>query len=396
MFEQLTMAPPDPILGLTEAFKKDPNPHKINLGVGVYKDEKGDTPILKSVAQARQRILAGETTKNYLAIDGSPEYSRAVQELLFGPGHPLLESGRAVAVQAPGGTGALRVAADFLHQHFPGARVWISEPTWANHAQIFRLAGIQVQTYPYFDTHTNGLGLEAMCQALDSAPAGDVVLLHGCCHNPTGVDPEPEQWRRLAELVAARRLLPLVDFAYQGLGRGLREDAEGLLSLCATAPELLVASSFSKNFGLYNERAGALTLVAPAAEAALQALSHLKICIRANYSNPPAHGAAIITAVLQDTQLRREWEGEVQAMRQRIAQMRSLFVETLRQKGVKRDFSFIERQRGMFSFSGLNKEQVEALRQRHAIYIVGGGRINVAGMTRQNMEALCSAIAQVL
>jgi aspartate/tyrosine/aromatic aminotransferase len=396
MLEQLTLAPPDPILGLTEAFRKDPNPHKINLGVGVYKDEQGHTPILNSVAEARQRILAAETTKNYLAIDGSPEYSRAVQELLFGPEHPLLHSGRAVTVQAPGGTGALRVAADFLHQHFPAARVWISEPTWANHSQIFRLAGIQVQTYPYFDAHTNGLRFEAMCRALDSAPAGDVILFHGCCHNPTGVDPILEQWRRLGEVLAARKLLPLVDFAYQGLGRGLREDAEGLLALCAVLPELLVASSFSKNFGLYNERVGALTLVAPTAEAAAPALSHLKICIRANYSNPPAHGAAIITAVLQDPQLRREWEEEVGAMRQRIARMRALFVEALSQKGVKRDFSFIERQQGMFSFSGLNKEQVEALRQRHGIYIVGGGRINVAGMTAQNMDALCSAIASVL
>lgn len=396
MLEQLTMAPSDPILGLTEAFRKDPNPHKINLGVGVYKDEKGHTPILSSVAKARQRILAAETTKSYLAIDGSPEYSRAVQELLLGAGHPLLDSGQAVTVQAPGGTGALRVAADFLHQHFPAARVWISEPTWANHSQIFRLAGIQVQTYPYFDAHTNGLGFEALCRALDSAPAGDVVLLHGCCHNPTGVDPTLDQWSRLAELLAAHRLLPLVDFAYQGLGRGLREDAQGLAALCARLPELVVASSFSKNFGLYNERVGALTLVAPTAEAAQQVLSHVKISIRANYSNPPAHGAAIITTVLQDTQLRGEWEGEVQAMRERIARMRSLFVETLRQKGVKRDFSFIERQQGMFSFSGLNKEQVETLRQRHGVYIVGGGRINVAGMTRQNMEALCSAIAAVL
>ncbi|MSR82360.1 MAG: aspartate/tyrosine/aromatic aminotransferase [Candidatus Latescibacteria bacterium] len=396
MFDQLTMAPSDPILGLTDAFRKDPNPAKINLGVGVYKDEKGNTPILTSVAKARQQVLATETTKNYLAIDGSPEYNRVVQELLLGAGHPMLGSGRVVTVQAPGGTGALRVAADFLHQHFPAARVWISEPTWANHSQIFRLAGIQVQTYPYFDARTNSLGFEAMCRALDSAPAGDVVLLHGCCHNPTGVDPTTDQWHRLAELLVARHLLPLVDFAYQGLGRGLREDAEGLEALCALLPELLVASSFSKNFGLYNERVGALTLVAPTREAAQQALSHVKICIRANYSNPPAHGAAVITTVLQDTQLRREWEGEVATMRKRIAQMRALFAETLRQKGVERDFSFIERQQGMFSFSGLNKEQVETLRQVHGIYIVGGGRINVAGMTRQNMEPLCSAIAAVL
>lgn len=396
MLEQLSLAPSDPILGLAEAFRKDPNRNKINLGVGVYKDEEGHTPILASVAAARKRVLAAETTKNYLAIDGSPEYSRAVQELLLGAGHPLRASGRAVTVQAPGGTGALRVAADFLHQHFPASRVWISEPTWANHGQIFRLAGIQVQTYPYFEVQTNGLAFEAMCHALAHVPQGDVVLLHGCCHNPTGVDPDPAQWQRLAELLATRRLLPLVDFAYQGLGRGLRPDAEGLLLLAAALPELLIASSFSKNFGLYNERVGALTLVAANTEAATAALSHLKISIRANYSNPPAHGAAVITTVLQDPQLRAQWEGEVQAMRERIAQMRSLLVQTLMAKGVRRDFSFIERQQGMFSLSGLSKDQVEALRQQYGVYIVAGGRINVAAMTRRNMEPLCAAIAAVL
>lgn len=396
MLETLSLAPSDPILGLTEAFKKDPNPHKINLGVGVYKDEEGNTPILASVARARQQVLAAETTKNYLAIDGSPEYGRAVQDLLFGAGHALLGSGRVVTAQAPGGTGALRVAADFLHQHFAGARVWISEPTWANHGQIFRLAGVQVQTYPYFDAQKNGLAIDAMCHALEHAPAGDVVLLHGCCHNPTGVDPTLEEWRRIAAILASRKLLPLVDFAYQGLGRGLREDGEGLLVLAGAVPEMLIASSFSKNFGLYNERVGALTVLTPSPEAAQQVLSHVKIAIRANYSNPPAHGAAVISAVLGDPQLRREWEEEVRMMRERIAQMRALFVATLRAKGVQRDFSFIERQQGMFSFSGLNKEQVEALRQDHGVYIVGGGRINVAGMTRRNMEPLCAAIAAVL
>jgi aspartate/tyrosine/aromatic aminotransferase len=396
MFERLEMAPPDPILGLTEAFKKDPNPAKINLGVGVYKDEQGNTPVLQSVKRAEERLLAREQSKNYLAIDGAPEYAAAVQELLFGPGHELLGAGRLATVHTPGGTGALRVAADFVHRRFPQSRVWISDPTWANHPQVFRAAGLAVETYTYFDPATNGLAFDRMLVALEQIPAGDVVLLHGCCHNPTGVDPTAAQWERIAELVGRRRLLPLVDFAYQGLGDGLREDAVGLMALCRRGVELLVASSFSKNFGLYNERVGALTAVTGNPEATARVLSHLKVCIRANYSNPPAHGSAIIAAVWQDPELCRLWEGEVQAMRDRINGMRGRFVEALKAREVARDFTFIGRQRGMFSFSGLTKEQVAALRQRYAIYIVDSGRINVAGMTETNMDALCTAIAAVL
>jgi len=253
-----------------------------------------------------------------------------------------------------------------------------------------------VNTYPYFDATTNGLGLEVMLQTLEKIPAGDVVLLHGCCHNPSGVDPDPAQWQRIAAVIEARQLLPLVDFAYQGLGAGLSEDATGLLALCRPGAELLIASSFSKNFGLYNERVGALTLVGASSEAAATALGHVKICVRTNYSNPPAHGAALVTAVLQDPELRSQWDGEVAAMRERINGMRQLFVATLKEKGVERDFSFITRQRGMFSFSGLTPLQVEALRQRYAIYIVGSGRINVAGMTQDNIDPLCEAIASVL
>ena len=396
MFEVLETAPPDPILGLTEAFKKDPNPAKINLGVGVYKDAQGNTPVFDSVKQAQERVLAAETSKSYLAIDGAPEYAQAVQELLFGAGSEIIASQRAVTAHTPGGTGGLRVAADFIHRMFPGARVWLSEPTWANHPKVFQAAGLKTETYPYFDAGANTLAFEPMQQALERIPAGDVVLLHGCCHNPTGVDPAPEQWKQIAEVAAARQFLPLVDFAYQGLGDGLREDAAGLLALCRPGAELLIASSFSKNFGLYNERVGALTLVGATPEAASKALGHLKICIRTNYSNPPAHGAALVTAVLQDPELRRQWEGEVQAMRDRINSMRQLFVDTLKAKGVERDFSFIPRQRGMFSFSGLTPQQVEALRERFSIYVVGSGRINVAGMTEDNMDTLCEAIAAVL
>ena len=396
MFETLDTAPADPILGLTAAFKEDATPGKINLGVGVYKDADGNTPIFDSVKQAEDQLLAAEETKTYLAIEGAPEYAAVVQNMLFGSGHSLIADQKAVTAHTPGGTGALRVAGDFMHRLFPQARIWISDPTWANHPKIFQAADLQVETYPYFDSATNGLNFDAMLAALDKIPAGDVVLLHGCCHNPTGVDPSPAQWRQIADLVAERGLLPLVDFAYQGLGDGLEGDAVGLLELCRPGVEILVASSFSKNFGLYNERVGALTLVGATAEAAAAALGHLQSCIRTNYSNPPAHGAAIVTAVLRDERLRSRWEGEVAAMRNRINGMRQLFFDTLKAKGVERDFSFITRQRGMFSFSGLTPQQVEALRQQFAIYIVGSGRINVAGMTEKNMEVLCDAIAAVL
>lgn len=396
MFEQFTPAPPDAILGLTEAFRKDPNPRKINLGVGVYKDAAGRTPVLASVKRAEERLLESEATKSYLDIDGSPAYAAAVQELLFGAAHEALASKRAVTAQAPGGTGALRVAADLIARLMPGKRVWISDPTWPNHPNVFRAAGIEVATYPYFDPALNGINFEQMMATVEQIPAGDVLLLHGCCHNPTGSDLTAGQWNRVADVVAARKLLPLIDFAYQGFADGLHEDAAGLLAMVRPGAEVLVASSFSKNFGLYNERVGALTLVAADQQAAQTALSHVKQAIRANYSNPPAHGAAIVTTVLSDPSLRTLWEQEVTEMRDRINTMRHLFVETLNEKGVRRDFSFIARQRGMFSFSGLNADQVKALRERYAIYIVGGGRINVAGMTEENMEYLCGAIAEVL
>ena len=390
------MAPPDAILGLTESFNKDPNPDKINLTMGVYKDADGNTPIFSAVKKAEERVLASETTKSYLSIEGSDAYAQHVQTLLFGPGHAIVTKGRAVTAHTPGGTGGLRVAADLIHSLGPDATVWLSDPTWPNHPGIFQAAGIVTKTYPYYDDDAKSLDFKAMLAALETASEGDFVLLHACCHNPTGLDPTRDQWEQLAEFIKERKLIPFLDFAYQGLGHGLNEDAAGVRQFAERVPEFLVASSFSKNFGLYNERVGALTLVANSEADAGAALSHLKQRIRTNYSNPPAHGALIVTTVLNDPELRSEWENEVATMRDRINGMRDLFVNTLKEKGVERDFSFLTRQSGMFAFSGLTKEQVLQLRDANSIYIVNSGRINVAGMTETNMDARCQAIAAVL
>lgn len=396
MFETLEKAPPDAIFGLKEAYKKDSNPNKVNLTVGVYQDGDGVTPIFRTVKLAEARLLEEEDSKSYLNIDGSAAYSAAVQELVFGADHEVITSGRAATAQTPGGTGALRVGAEFLKRIKPGARIWLSDPTWPNHPNVFGAAELAVETYPYFDLATNGLAFEEMIAALKEIPSGDIVLLHGSCHNPTGADPTPEQWAQIADVIAERGLLPFVDFAYQGLGDGLREDAAGILTLCRPGSEMLISSSFSKNFGLYNERVGALTVVTPSAKAAQSALSHVKKCIRANYSNPPSHGASIVITVLNDPDLRAQWESEVQAMCDRINKVRKLFVETLAAKGVTRDFSFIEHQRGMFSYTGLTKEQAQELREKHSVYILDSGRMNVAGMNEDNIDAICQAIADVL
>jgi aromatic-amino-acid transaminase len=396
MFETLSMAPPDPILGLTEAFREDPRREKINLGVGIYKDETGATPVFSTVKKAEKRILEKEATKNYLPIPGPAEYGAAVQELVLGAGSELVKAKRVATAQTPGGTGALRVAGDFLKKVRPGSKVWVSDPTWENHIAVFNAAGFETGVYPYYDPASKGLNFAGMSKALAGVPESDIVLLHACCHNPTGIDPALEQWREIAAILAKRNLFPLIDFAYQGLGDGLEEDAGGVRSLCSGGREMLIASSFSKNFGLYNERVGALTVVGASADVAAKAFSHIKIAIRRNYSNPPAHGGTVVTTILNDPALRQEWVGEVAAIRNRIREMRDLFVKTLKAKGVKQDFSFITRQKGMFSFSGLNKDQVAALRDKHAIYIVGSGRINVAGMTKANMDQLCTSIAAVL
>lgn len=396
MFERIEMAPPDAILGLTEAFKKDPRPGKINLGVGIYKDENDHTPVFSSVKKAEELLVRNEKSKSYLPIPGDPAYCAAVQGLVFGADHEIVKSGRAVTVHTPGGTAALRVAGDFVKHMFPKSRIWVSTPTWENHVGVFTAAGIEVKAYPYYDTERKCLAFDEMLKTLETVPPGDVVLLHACCHNPTGMDPNPDQWQAIADTLSRQGALPFFDFAYQGLGDGLEADAAGVRAFCHHGCEIMVASSFSKNFGLYNERVGALTVVTSTPEAAQRAFSQMKICVRTNYSNPPSHGGAIVSTILADPALRSEWEEEVRAMCRRINGMRQLFVETLRAKGVKQDFSFITRQKGMFSFSGLNKDQVAALREKHGIYVVGSGRINVAGMTPGNMDALCQAIADVL
>ncbi len=396
MFSSITMAPPDSILGLAEAFKKDPRPHKINLSIGVYCDESGKTPVLPSVKEAERRLLAGEQSKSYLPIEGTPLYGQQVQAMQLGATHEAVTSKRIITAHTPSGTAALRVAADFIKKNLPSATVWISDPTWPNHPQIFQAAGLHCKTYPYFDPAANDLAFDKMLSALATIPAGDVVLLHGCCHNPSGIDPTPAQWRSIAQTLQQRRVIPFLDFAYQGFGRGLEEDAIGLRELVTPGAEVIVASSFSKNFGLYNERVGALSVVAADADAATRVMSQVKSAIRANYSNPPCHGGAIVSTILSDPALKAQWENELAQMRRRIQSMRELFVHALRQNGVTADFSFITRQLGMFSFSGLTKAQVDRLRDEFAVYVVGNGRINVAGMTPANMPALAQAIKAVM
>ncbi len=396
MFNQLEAVPPDAILGLNEAFGLDTRPDKINLTTGVYKDGDGQTPILACVKEAERHLVESEASKGYLGIDGLPEFSARVRELIFGADHEITVSGRATSIQAPGGTGALRVAAEFLAQAFPGVKIWCSRPTWPNHPAIFRAAGVDVAEYGYFDEATNGLNFASMLDGLASIPAGDVVCLHACCHNPTGVDPTVEQWQQVAEIIDGRGLLPLVDFAYQGFGDGLEEDATGLRTLARPGRRLLVASSFSKNFGLYRERVGGLTVVTGDAETAGVVLSRLKQTIRANYSNPPAHGAGIVTTILDDDALRSQWETELTGMRDRINDMRQQLAERLAAAAPGHDFRNVADQRGMFSFSGLSTAQVDCLREDHAIYLVRNGRMNVAGVTERNIGRLCESIAAVL
>lgn len=396
MFEHIKAAPADPILGLGEAFKGETRENKVNLGIGVYKDAQGNTPIVKAVKEAERRILATENTKNYLTIDGVASYNQFTQELLFGADSHIISSKRAKTAQSLGGTGALRIAAEFIKRHTDAKNIWISAPTWPNHNAIFNAIGMNICDYRYYDKETHGLDWDNMFADLSKAGKGDVVLLHGCCHNPTGINPTPEQWQQLAELSAKNGWLPLFDFAYQGFATGLEEDAFGLRTFLDNHQELLVASSYSKNFGLYNERVGAFTLVAADEDTAIRAFSQAKLIIRTLYSNPSSHGANAVATVLGDSELKASWIAELGEMRDRIKVMRQRFVELLKEHGAEQDFDFIIEQNGMFSFSGLTPEQVDRLKDEFAIYAVRSGRINVAGITEANIDYLCQSIVKVL
>jgi aspartate/tyrosine/aromatic aminotransferase len=394
MFEHLTAAPPDPILGITDAFNRDSNPEKINLSVGVYQDANGKTPVLQSVKRAEQILLETEKTKNYLGIDGLATYREHVRRLLFGEEIP---AERVAILQTPGGTGGVRLAAEFLAHASPHAKVWYSNPTWANHGAIFQAAKLETDVYPYLNATRTGLDFDALFETLSArARPGDAVLLHACCHNPTGIDPNAEQWHALAGLMHQKGLLPIVDFAYQGFGRGLDADRMGLQVLSRVCPELLVASSFSKNFGLYSERVGAMALVGATAESANVGMSQLKRIVRTLYSNPPRHGASIVSEILGNEELVELWRRELDEMRGRIAQMRREFVATMATLRPEYDFSFLLDQLGMFSYSGLTPLQVDRLKNEYSLYIVGTGRINVAGLTPGNLGKVCAAIGTVL
>ena len=396
MFEKITAAPADPILGLGEAFKSETRSNKINLGIGVYKDAKGNTPIVKAVKEAEKRLLEQENTKNYLPIDGVADFNARTKELLFGVNSDIVKNNRARTAQSLGGTGALRIAAEFIKRQTNSQNVWISTPTWPNHNAIFKAVGINIREYRYYDAERKALDWDNLIADLSQAGEGDVVLLHGCCHNPTGIDPTPEQWDKLAEMSVQKGWLPLFDFAYQGFAHGLEEDAYGLRAFDKNHKELLVASSFSKNFGLYNERVGAFTVVAENSDIAATALTQVKVIIRTLYSNPSSHGANTVALVLNDAKLRQDWENELTEMRDRIKKMRHRFVELLKEYGAQQDFSFIINQNGMFSFSGLTAEQVDRLKEEFAIYAVRSGRINVAGITDDNIRYLCESIVKVL
>ena len=390
------LAPKDPILGVTEAYVADQNPRKVNLGVGVYTDDTGKVPLLECVKRAEHEITERAAPRGYLPIDGIADYDQAVRAMLLGADSEAIKSGRAVTVQALGGTGGLKVGADFLRRFAPGAKVWISDPSWENHRALFEGAGFAVDVYPYYDAKSRGLDFDAMTAALERLPPGAIVLLHACCHNPTGVDPTLEQWAKIVEIVRARGLVPFVDIAYQGLGDGLDADGAVVRSFAATPGPLLVANSFSKSFSLYGERIGALTVVAGDAGEAARVLSQLKRTIRANYSNPPMHGGQIVTTVLKSPELRALWEAELATMRNRIKLMRAMLVERLHERIPDSDFRYVLRQRGMFSYSGLTREQVARLRTEFSVYAIDTGRICVAALNSRNVDDVAAAIAAVV
>ncbi len=396
LFSAIEMAPRDPILGITEAYNADTNPNKVNLGVGVYYDDNGKVPLLECVQRAEAQLMATATPRTYLPIEGLAAYDKAVQELVFGADSKVIAEKRAITAQAIGGTGALKLGADFLKRFAPDAQVWISDPSWENHRALFESAGFVVNNYPYYDTTTHGVNVAGMLDCLNTIPAGSIVVLHACCHNPTGADLTQDQWSQVIEVVTRRQLVPFLDMAYQGFGEGIEADGQVVRRFTDAGGPLFVSNSFSKSFSLYGERVGALSIVATSSEEAARVLSQLKRVVRTNYSNPPTHGGKVVATVLANPELRALWEKELAAMRVRIRANRELLVDLLTQKAPGHDFSFVKKQCGMFSYSGLTKEQVGHLRNNNAIYAVDTGRICVAALNSRNIHAVVDAISQVL
>ena len=395
LFSAIEMAPRDPILGITEAFNADTNTAKINLGVGVYYDDKGKVPLLECVQKAEAKLMEQPTPRTYLPIEGLAAYDKAVQELVFGADSPVIQEKRAITVQALGGTGALKIGADFLKRFSPNSEVFISDPSWENHRALFESAGFTVHNYAYYDAGTRGVNFDGMLAALTSMPAGSIVVLHACCHNPTGADLTQDQWDQVIAAVQAGNLVPFLDMAYQGFANGIDEDGAVVRRFAATGMAMLVSNSFSKSFSLYGERVGALSIVATTSEEAARVLSQLKRVVRTNYSNPPTHGGKVVATVLATPELRKLWEEELAGMRVRIREMRGAMVEKLKAKAPGHDFEFVREQVGMFSYSGLTKEQVGKLRDE-SIYAVDTGRICVAALNSTNIDRVVDAIAKVL
>ena len=396
LFAAVEMAPRDPILGLNEQFNADPNPAKVNLGVGVYFDDEGKLPVLRCVATAERQLLESPKAKGYLPIDGIAAYDKAVQGLVFGADSEILQSGRAATVQALGGTGGLKVGADFLKKLRPTAQVLISDPSWENHRALFSSAGFEVGSYPYYDAATRGIRFDAMLAALKGAPAGTIVVLHACCHNPTGCDLSPAQWEQIAAACAAGGLVPFLDMAYQGFGKGIAEDGAAVRCFVASAQQFFVSTSFSKSFSLYGERVGALSVLCSDKDEAVRVLSQLKVVIRTNYSNPPTFGAQIVATVLTTPALRAMWEEELAGMRERIKATRHALVAKLRAAGVPGELGYITEQMGMFSYSGLAVAQMQRLRSEFGVYGVDSGRICVAAINSRNIDAVVAALARVM
>lgn len=396
LFSAVEMAPRDPILGLNEAFNADTRTTKVNLGVGVYCNEEGRIPLLRAVIEAETVRAAQHASRGYLPIDGIAAYDQAVQKLLFGNDSPLISAGRVITTQAVGGTGALKIGADFLKQLLPNAVVAISDPSWENHRALFETAGFPVQNYRYYDAASHDVNRAGMLEDLNALPNGSVVVLHACCHNPTGVDLTPEDWNNVLEVVKTKGHVPFLDMAYQGFGDGIDEDAAAVRLFAESGLTFFVSSSFSKSFSLYGERVGALSIISESKEESARVLSQVKRVIRTNYSNPPTHGASIVAAVLNSPELRAQWEAELAEMRLRIRGMREQMVALLAEKAPGRDFSFVGRQRGMFSYSGLTTEQVHRLRNEFGIYALDTGRICVAALNQNNIKAVTDAIVQVI